>query len=214
LSLIQKNKQLLDTKGELERRSRIFALLFRARTRDGASDARSRSWRSLCSSFLQGHRGARCRAARRRRRKSGDLVEYVYDATAPGALTRIGVKAARVCCRCHVARRNAAGASGARSPYWHERVEGSLPFPVDAALALPLEGESAPLGAVALVRYPAGFACLHGRRRELDAAGRRQRFDGRAAVLSPARLVSAVSGSPRIGRCCHKSFTTSSADGR
>jgi signal transduction histidine kinase len=40
---------------------------------------------------------------------------------------------------------------GERSPYWHERVEGSLTFEVDAALVLPLEGDGAPLGAVALL---------------------------------------------------------------
>jgi signal transduction histidine kinase len=39
---------------------------------------------------------------------------------------------------------------GVRSPDWHERVEGSLAFPIDAALVLPLEGDGVALGAVGL----------------------------------------------------------------
>jgi signal transduction histidine kinase len=47
---------------------------------------------------------------------------------------------------------------GVRSPHFHERVEGALGFELDAALVLPLEGETAPLGAVALFGAPGSRA--------------------------------------------------------
>jgi hypothetical protein len=75
--------------------------------------------------------------------ESGDLLQYAYDATAPGALTRIGWKAVEGLLAAAMSRGEMLHVRpGARSPYWHERVEGSLPFPVDAALVLPLEGET------------------------------------------------------------------------
>ena len=84
--------------------------------------------------------------------ESGDLVEYVYDAEAPEKLLRIGVKAGEGLLAAAMSRGEMLHVrAGAPSPFWHERVEGSLPFAVDAALVLPLEGEDSPLGAVALL---------------------------------------------------------------
>jgi signal transduction histidine kinase len=79
----------------------------------------------------------------------------VFYAEAPDQLRRIGVKAGEgVLAACmsrgemlHVKR-------GVKTAYFHERVEGSLPFTVDAALALPLEGDGVQLGAVALFGSP------------------------------------------------------------
>jgi GAF domain-containing protein len=83
--------------------------------------------------------------------ESGDLVQYVYDAEAPETLARIGVKAGEGLLAAAMAQGKMLRVTpGARSPFWHERVEGSLPFPVDAALVLPLEGDGTTLGAVGL----------------------------------------------------------------
>lgn len=150
LSLIQKNKQLLDTKGELERRLRDLSLLFeleRATGRATSLEELARALLSLSAKSAEA-RGAALLVAEE---ESGDLVQYVHDAASPDALVRIGVKAgegllAAAMSRGEVLRLNA----GEKSPHWHERVEGRLPFAVDSALVLPLEGDGAPLGAVGL----------------------------------------------------------------
>jgi signal transduction histidine kinase/putative methionine-R-sulfoxide reductase with GAF domain len=150
LSLIQKNKQLLDTKGELERRLRDLSLLFELERATG----RATSLEELAQALL----GLSAKSAEARgaallvaEEESGDLVQYVYDAEAPETLTRIGVKAGEGLLAAAMAQGELLRVKpGARSPFWHERVEGSLPFPVDAALVLPLEGDGATLGAVGL----------------------------------------------------------------
>ena len=150
LSLIQKNKQLLDTKGELERRLRDLSLLFELERATG----RATSLEELAQALL----GLSAKSAEARgaallvaQEESGDLVQYVYDAEAPETLTRIGVKAGEGLLAAAMAQREMLRVTpGARSPFWHERVEGSLPFPVDAALVLPLEGDGTTLGAVGL----------------------------------------------------------------
>jgi signal transduction histidine kinase len=150
LSLIQKNKQLLDTKGELERRLRDLSLLFeleRATSRATSLEDLARALLGLSAKATEA-RGAALLVAEE---ESGDLVQYVHDVAAPDALTRIGVKAGEGLLATAMSRGELLRVkAGARSPYWHERVEGRLPFAVDSALVLPLEGEDAPLGAVAL----------------------------------------------------------------
>lgn len=150
LSLIQKNKQLLDTKGELERRLRDLSLLFELERATGRATSLEELAQALLglSAKSTEARGAALLVAEE---ESGDLVQYVYDAEAPDTLTRIGVKAGEGLLAAAMARGEMLRVTpGARSPFWHERVEGSLPFPVDTALVLPLEGENAPLGAVGL----------------------------------------------------------------
>jgi len=150
LSLIQKNKQLLDTKGELERRLRDLSLLFELERATG----RATSLEELAQALL----GLSAKSTEARgaallvgEEESGDLVQYVYDAEAPGALIRIGVKAGEGLLAAAMSRGEMLRVTpGARSPDWHERVEGKLPFSVDAALVLPLEGDSGALGAVGL----------------------------------------------------------------
>jgi signal transduction histidine kinase/putative methionine-R-sulfoxide reductase with GAF domain len=150
LSLIQKNKQLLDTKGELERRLRDLSLLFeleRATGRATTLEELARPLLSLSAKSTEA-RGAALLVAQE---ESGDLIEYVYDAEAPEKLLRIGVKAGEGLLAAAMSRGEMLQVRpGARSPHWHERVEGSLPFSVDAALVLPLEGDGAALGAVGL----------------------------------------------------------------
>lgn len=150
LSLIQKNKQLLDTKGELERRLRDLSLLFELERATG----RATSLEELAQALL----GLSAKSAEARgaallvaEEESGDLVQYVYDAEAPDTLTRIGVKAGEGLLAAAMSRGEMLSVkAGTPSPFWHERVEGSLAFPVDAALVLPLEGDGKPLGAVGL----------------------------------------------------------------
>jgi signal transduction histidine kinase len=150
LSLIQKNKQLLDTKGELERRLRDLSLLFeleRATGRATSLEELAQALLGLCAKSTEA-RGAALLVAEE---ESGDLVEYVLDAEAPGQLTRIGVKAGEGLLAAAMSRGEVLHVKpGAKSPHWHERVEGSLPFPVESALVLPLEGDGALLGAVGL----------------------------------------------------------------
>jgi signal transduction histidine kinase/putative methionine-R-sulfoxide reductase with GAF domain len=150
LSLIQKNKQLLDTKGELERRLRDLSLLFeleRATGRATTLEELAQPLLSLSAKSTEA-RGAALLVAQE---ESGDLIEYVYDAEAPEKLLRIGVKAGEGLLAAAMSRGEMLQVRpGARSPFWHERVEGSLPFSVDAALVLPLEGDGAALGAVGL----------------------------------------------------------------
>ncbi len=151
LSLIQKNKQLLDTKGELERRLRDLSLLFeleRATGRATSLEELARALLSLSTKSTEA-RGAALLVAEE---ESGDLVQYAYDSGAPDTLLRVGVKAGEGLLAAAMSRGEVIYVKpGERSPYWHERVEGSLTFTVDAALVLPLEGDGAPLGAVALL---------------------------------------------------------------
>ena len=150
LSLIQKNKQLLDTKGELERRLRDLSLLFELERATGRATTLEELARPLLGLSAKSTE-ARGAALLVGEEESGDLVQYVYDSAAPEALVRIGVKAGEGLLAAAMSRDEVLRVTpGTRSPDWHERVEGGMPFPVDAALVLPLEGESAPLGAVGL----------------------------------------------------------------
>jgi signal transduction histidine kinase/putative methionine-R-sulfoxide reductase with GAF domain len=150
LSLIQKNKQLLDTKGELERRLRDLSLLFeleRATGRATSLEDLALPLLSLSAKTTE----ARGTALLVAEEESGDLVQYVYDSALPDQLQRIGVKAGEGLLAAAMSRDEVLRlAPGSRSPDFHPRVEGSLRFAVDAALVLPLEGETAPLGAIAL----------------------------------------------------------------
>ncbi len=151
LSLIQKNKQLLDTKGELERRLRDLSLLFeleRATGRATTLEELAQPLLSLSAKSTEA-RGAALLVAEE---ESGDLVEYVLDSDAPDKLLRIGVKAGEGLLAAAMSRGEMLHVKPGtkKSPYWHERVEGTLPFSVDTALVLPLEGEDGQLGAVAL----------------------------------------------------------------
>lgn len=150
LSLIQKNKQLLDTKGELERRLRDLSLLFeleRATGRAGTLEDLAKALLGLSAKSTEA-RGAALLVVEE---ESGDLVQYVYDSSAPDALQRIGVKAGEGLLAAAMSRGQVLHVRpGEPSPHWHARVEGRLAFAVEAALVLPLEGDGVPLGAVAL----------------------------------------------------------------
>ncbi len=150
LSLIQKNKQLLDTKGELERRLRDLSLLFELERATGRATSLSELALALLGLAAKATeaRGAALLVAEE---DSGDLVQYVYDAEAPDKLAQIGVKAGEGLLAAAMGRDELLRvAPGEQSAHWREAVEGRLPFLVESALVLPLEGDHAPLGAVGL----------------------------------------------------------------
>ena len=156
LSLIQKNKQLLDTTDQLERKLQDLSLLFELERRT----ARATTLEELAIAVL-GQCAAACEARGAglllSEEDSGDLVEYVFDSKNPGSLGRIGVKS----------REGFLGAVMAESeiltlhdadgdPRWAAHIEGSFGFPVTSVLAVPLEGESSPLGAIGLFSHEDG----------------------------------------------------------
>ncbi len=149
LSLIQKNKQLLDTKDQLERKLQDLELLFdlerataRATTLEALVSAVLGRVTSACDA-----RGAGVLLAEE---ESGDLVLYVFDSKHPEKLERVGVKAREGLVTF--------GMEGpltiehaSHDPRWNPRVDGGLPFPLEHVLTQPLEGEGeSPIGAVAL----------------------------------------------------------------
>jgi signal transduction histidine kinase len=150
LSLIQKNKQLLDTKEQLERRVRDLELLFDLEY----STARASSLEALTSSLL-GKAVAACDARGAAlllaEEESGDTIQYIHDANHPETTERIGVKyregllAACMLSGEPIRLTDAMGDSRA-SP----RIEGSFPFAVSSAIVVPLQGEQGSIGAIGL----------------------------------------------------------------
>lgn len=182
LSLIQKNKQLLDTKEQLERRLRDLVLLFDLERATG----RAHSIESLATAAL----GLVARACEARgaailllEEESGDRVQYVIDGANPEQLQRAGVKAGEGLLAFAMDEQGLVNLEdAAQHPAYHEQVEGLYPFPVESLLAIALEGERSPLGAI-------GLFTKHGS----------QRFDDDDGAL--LRLVSAnVSTAVRLYR--------------
>jgi len=150
LSLIQKNKQLVDTKEQLERRLRDIVLLFDLERATG----RATSTESLAKAAL----GLTVRACDARgaalllaEEDTGDLVQYVMDAAQPDTLQRIGVKTGEGLLAAVMADGELTLVeSAADHKAFSGRLEGQYSFPVESVLVAPLEGEDAPLGAIAL----------------------------------------------------------------
>jgi signal transduction histidine kinase len=144
LSLIQKNKQLVDTKEQLERKFRELSLLFeleRATARATGIDEIARATLEQVTRNCDARAGALLLADE----ESGDLVERIFDRERPEVLERRPAKAGE-------------GFLGAAmessTPLLVDRVEGDsraepgLGFPVTSVLGVPLEGDSGPLGAI------------------------------------------------------------------
>jgi signal transduction histidine kinase len=150
LSLIQKNKQLLDTKEQLERRVRDLELLFDLER----ATARATSVEELASAAL-GKLAAACEARGAAllvaSDETGDLLQYLYDAERGGELTRCPVKSGEGLLGAAMATSGTVDVSdAARDARLSERVEGKLGFPVESALAIALEGDDAAIGAIGL----------------------------------------------------------------
>jgi signal transduction histidine kinase len=154
LSLIQKNKQLEEATDQLERRVRDLSLLFdleRATARATTIDDLVRAALERVTPTCEARAGALLLAAE----ETGDLVAHVCDREHEGELLRIGVKSGEG----FLGHAMASGAElmlseAPASPYFSPRVEGRLPFEVEAVLVVPLDGEAAPIGAVALFNPP------------------------------------------------------------
>jgi signal transduction histidine kinase len=158
LSLIQKNKQLLDTKEQLERKLRDLELLFDLER----ATARATSLERLTTSVLSRVAKA-CDAAGAAvllaEEDTGDLVQYVLDTQNADDVLRLGVKAGEGILAAVMQDIVPLTVGDARQhPRFSPRVEGKFPFLVDSLLALPLEGAEAPLGAVGLFSKRGGGA--------------------------------------------------------
>jgi signal transduction histidine kinase len=154
LSLIQKNKQLVDTKEQLERRLRDIVLLFDLERATG----RATSTESLAQAAL----GLTARACDARgaalllvEDETGDLIQYVTDVGQPAELQRIGVKSGEGLLAAVMADGELTLVDNAADhPAFSARVEGQYSFPIQSVLVAPLEGEQGPLGAIALYSKP------------------------------------------------------------
>ncbi|HWZ88691.1 MAG TPA: GAF domain-containing protein [Polyangiaceae bacterium] len=155
LSLIQKNKQLLDTTEQLERKLQDLSLLFELERRTARATTLEELARAVLGQCAEACE-ARGAALLLSEEESGDLVEYVYDSKNPEALQRVGVKS----------REGFLGATMAEAAIlsvvdadtdarWSAHVEGTFGFAVTSVLAVPLDGESSPLGAIGLFSHEA-----------------------------------------------------------
>jgi signal transduction histidine kinase/putative methionine-R-sulfoxide reductase with GAF domain len=156
LSLIQKNKQLVDTTEQLERKLKDLSLLLeleRRTARAGTIEELAVAVLGQCAAAC----GARAAGLLLSTEDSGDLVEYVLDAQQPDRVTRLGVKSREGFLAAAMDSGEIVAADGAdEDPRWHAHVEGSFAFPVTSVLALPLDGESNTLGAIGLFSHTDG----------------------------------------------------------
>ncbi|MEO6600606.1 MAG: GAF domain-containing protein [Polyangiaceae bacterium] len=153
LSLIQKNKQLLDTTDQLERKLQDLSLLFELERRT----ARATTLEELAMAVL-----SQCAAACEARgaglllseEDSGDLVQYVFDGKNPASLGHIGIKTREGFLGAAMAAEDILTLESADSDSrWAAHIEGTFGFPVTSVLAVPLEGETSPLGAIGLFSH-------------------------------------------------------------
>jgi signal transduction histidine kinase/putative methionine-R-sulfoxide reductase with GAF domain len=150
LSLIQKNKQLLDTKEQLELKVRDLELLFELER----STARATSLEMLATAVLS-KLAAACQAQGASlllaEDETGDLVQYTLAQSDPENLRRLGVKAGEGFLASVFLNHEALNVlEGKHDSRWREHVEGTFPFEVSSVLCAPLDGDHKPLGAIGL----------------------------------------------------------------
>jgi signal transduction histidine kinase/putative methionine-R-sulfoxide reductase with GAF domain len=153
LSLIQKNKQLLDTTEQLERKLQDLSLLFELERRTARATTLEELARAVLGQCAEACE-ARGAALLLSEEESGDLVEYVFDAKNPEALQRLGVKSREGFLGVSMAEADILSVDLADTdPRWNANVEGTFGFAVTSVLAVPLDGDSAPLGAIGLFSH-------------------------------------------------------------
>jgi len=146
LSLIQKNQQLVETKEQLERKFRELSLLFeleRATARATSIEELALATLAQVATACNARGGALLLADE----ETGDLVERRYDRDGSPELTRRPAKSGEGFLG--AAMRGSGPLlvlEAARDP----RAKDAADFPVTSVLAVPLEGEPAPLGAIAV----------------------------------------------------------------
>ncbi|HEY6723940.1 MAG TPA: GAF domain-containing sensor histidine kinase [Polyangiaceae bacterium] len=156
LSLIQKNKQLLDTKEQLELKVRHLELLFDLER----ATARATTLEMLATAVLS-KLAAACHAQGASlllaEDETGDLVQYTLALAEPENLGRVGVKAGDGFLASVFLDDEAVNVlDGRNDPRWKERVEGRFPFEVSSVLSAPLDGDEKPLGAIGLFSRSGG----------------------------------------------------------
>jgi signal transduction histidine kinase/putative methionine-R-sulfoxide reductase with GAF domain len=150
LSLIQKNKQLLETKEQLERRLGDQQLLLELERATGRADSLEALVSAALSLVLRAC-DAQGGVLQLAEEETGDLVQYVFDPDRAEALQPLGVKAGEGFLSAAMnARDPIRVGQAAEDPRYSERVEGQYSFPVRSVLAVPLEGEAGALGAMGL----------------------------------------------------------------
>jgi signal transduction histidine kinase/putative methionine-R-sulfoxide reductase with GAF domain len=147
LSQIQKNRQLLDVKEQLERKLRDLELLFELER----ATARAASLDDLVLAALSAAGGscsARGAAMVLAEEGSGDLVVYAIDVDQPEPLHRYGIKSGEGLLASAMAEGTLEIEDASTDPRVREAVEGRLPFGVTNAVIVPLHGPGGALGAV------------------------------------------------------------------
>lgn len=148
LSLIQKNRLLVDTKVELEHRVKDLELLFELERSTG----RAASIDELVLAALKASvkaSDARGAALLLSEEGTGDLVEFVYDADS-ATVERFAIKSREGFLAQTIDDLSPLRLDGAKEGVapWSERVEGQFGFPVESVAALPFEGDAGALGAL------------------------------------------------------------------
>jgi signal transduction histidine kinase len=146
LSLIQKNQQLFETKEQLERKFRELSLLFeleRATARATSVDELALATLTQVATACNARGGALLLADE----ETGDLVERRLDRLAASGLERRAAKAGEGFL--------GAAMNGSAPLLLHDlagdaRAREAAAFPLTSVLAVPLEGEAGPLGAIAV----------------------------------------------------------------
>lgn len=158
LSLIQKNKQLSDTTDQLERRVRDLSLLFeleRATARATSTEGLVLATLDNVAPACEARAGAVVLAAE----ESGDLVAYLQDREASAELTRAPMKSGEGLLGHVIASAAPLSLSdAAKNPRFSQGIEGKLPFEIQSLVAVPLDGEDGPIGALALFNPKSGRA--------------------------------------------------------
>lgn len=159
LSLIQKNRQLLDTKEKLERRVADLQLLFELER----ATSRAESLEALVLDAL----GTAARSCEARGasllladEETGDLVQYVCDVENPGHLERFGVKSGEGFLGSTMRTSTPLQLKdGSQDPRFNDLAKSRYPFAVQAVLCVPLEGEGGgTIGALGLFTKHGGRA--------------------------------------------------------
>ena len=156
LSLIQKNKQLLDTTEQLERKLQDLSLLFELERRTARATTLEELARAVLGQCAEACE-ARGAALLLSEEESGDLVEYVFDTQNSEDLQRVAVKSREGFLGASMAQATILSVDAAATDErWSAGVEGTFGFAVTSVLAVPLDGDSAPLGAIGLFSHEGG----------------------------------------------------------
>lgn len=152
LSLIQKNKQLLDATEQLARKLKDLELLFELeRGTARATDIDGLLLRVM--SLVTEACDAQGAATQLIEEESGDQVLYVYDPAAATGLSRVGVKAGDGLLGVAMADDAPVLIEDAgKHPRYSALVEGKYPFEFSSVLAMALEGDGQSMGAVGLFK--------------------------------------------------------------